>query len=232
MTTVGDALADFSGASLKTTHSHLLGAPGDAHSGDQLIQSESTAKTNILIVLPVFTDSGLGVYGKALLAARAPELLVAGQLNITDSTGAMGQIHLFDLSSSSSSSSSSQISDAWRMNVLVIGQGKSDDVRDKGFCGFVGSALDSGLRGRYDHIVIAVADFTGGPVNGQMIGAVARCRLAFSIIEDHSELVVRRMTLIVHPDQLASLCRGIEIAGPLCSSCSHPSGGRLNLIRQ
>jgi hypothetical protein len=227
MTTLGDAMCDFSAASLKATHSHLLGCNSqpctrNTTGGNNL--PEASTNSSLLVVLPVFSDTDLGAYGAALLASRAPQMLLNGKLDIAGFHGSWGQIHLLDLSSDPEPS-------ARRMNVLFVGQGNRSDSNNKGFCGLVGSALDSGLRGHYDHIVIATSDFTGAPINGQLIGAVARCRLAVTIVEDQADLIVRRMTLIVHPEQLSPLCRGIEIAGPLCSNCDHPRAGTLKIPR-
>jgi hypothetical protein len=116
------------------------------------------------------------------------------------------------------------------MDIVLIGQASRIDYDEKNLCGFVASAIDTGMGGHYDHVVLPVADLTGAPINGQSIGAIARCRLAVAVVEDHADQVVKHLTLVVHPDQVASLCRGIDIAGPLCFTCDHPCAGVLKTL--
>jgi len=214
MTTLSAAFNGLSSSFFQTSHAHLLGATNGSDSG-----VDSNGK--ILIVVPVFGDTGLGDYAMALLGARAPQLLQGRKLRLSHFQGSYGQVHLLDFSCENDS-------DSANLSILLVGQGEKAGSDNMHFCGLVGTGLDNCLTGHYRQLVIAIADFTNSAVDGRLIGAVARCRLATSIVEDKSEQTLRRMTLIAHDSQVEGLCHGISIAGPLCSSCSHPHAGWLN----
>lgn len=226
MTTLPQALSDFSTPALNQSKSHLLGS----HS---VTDNSSDAKPSILVVLPVFADTGLGTYGSALLAARAPEVLKDGKLSIPDFQGASAQTHLIDLPASPSvdvQTSDNQTSEP-SVHILLVGLGDRSAIETKGMCGLVGSALDGAVSGLHNHLVIAVSDFNSAPNSGQQIAALTRCRLTVALLEEQAALVLSHLTLIVESEQVPAICRGVDIAGPLCSSCSHPRTAVINLSR-
>lgn len=226
MTTLPQALSDFSTPALDQSKSHLLGS----HS---VTDNSSDAKPSILVVLPVFADTGLGTYGSALLAARAQEVLKDGKLSIPDFQGASAQTHLIDLPASPSvdvQTGADQTSEP-TVHVLLVGLGDRSTVETKGMCALVGTALDGAVIGLHNHLVIAVSDFNTAPTSGQQIAALTRCRLTVALVEEQAALVLSRLTLIVESDQVSSICRGIDIAGPLCGSCSHPRTAVINISR-
>ena len=101
MIKLADATGDFSAASMDCQHRHLLGLenpPETLPSAEQGKPTPVSAKTNVLIALPVFTDCGLGSYGRALLANRAPQMLQGNKIDLPGFDGSYGQIHLIDLS--------------------------------------------------------------------------------------------------------------------------------------
>jgi hypothetical protein len=219
MTTLPQALSDFSTPALDQGKAHLLGST-----------PVETGTHSILVVLPVFSDTGLGSYGSALLAARAPELLKDGKLNIADFEGASAQTHLIDLPPSPSASNGSDTSvNEPTAHVLLVGLGSRSASETKGLCAVVGSALDGAVSGLHNHLVIAVSDYNSDPSSGQQIAALTRCRLAVALVEEKAALVLSRLTLVVESEQVPAICRGVEIAGPLCSSCSHPRTAIVNL---
>jgi len=214
MTTLSDALNGLCSNFFQTRHSHLLGTETDC-------SSVAAGSGKVLVVVPVFEDTGLGDYAMALLGARAPQLLQGRKPGLIHFQGSYGQVHLLDFSCENDSESAN-------LSVLFVGQGEKAGADKMHFCGLVGTGLDNSLTGHYSQLVIDIADFTDGAVDGRLIGAVARCRLATSIVEEKAEQTLRRMTLIAHDNQVEGLCHGISIAGPLCSSCSHPHAGWLN----
>ncbi|MBS1994642.1 MAG: hypothetical protein JSS83_29220 [Cyanobacteria bacterium SZAS LIN-3] len=222
MTTLADACSDFSAAHLHESKAHLLGTPAPAAETEP---ANVPFSSSTLVVLPAFEDTGLGTYGSQLAAARIPAVLKDGKLEIGAFHGQYGQTHLVVMASDDNPAGE-------RMNVLFIGLGKRAECAEKSVCGLVGTALESAVSGLYEHVVIAMSDFTGATVNGRQIGAVSRCRLAQSIIEDQSDRVLQRMTLIVQAEQVPALCQGIDITGPLCSSCDHPHAGMMILPRK
>ena len=221
MTTLPQALSDFSTSSLSHSKSQLLGSTTTK-------PVCSDAKPSILVVLPVFSDTGLGTYGSALLAARAPEVLKDGQLSIADFQGASAQTHLIDLLSTPSIDNQTIET---TVHVLLVGLGNRSAVETKVMCAVVGSALDGAVSGLHNHLVIAVSDFSSAPNSGQQIAALTRCRLTVALVEEQAALVLSRLTLIVESEQVPAICRGVDIAGPLCSSCSHPRTAMINLSR-
>jgi len=148
-------------------------------------------------------------------------VLLGRKLDLPHFQGGYGQVHLLDFSCENDSQSAN-------LGVLLVGQGEKAGADKMHFCGLVGTGLDTCLTGKYSQIVIAIADFTDTAVDGRLIGAVARCRLATSIVEEKVALTLRRMTLISHDNQVAELCHGIAVSGPLCAGCSHPHAGWLH----
>ncbi len=232
MTTLPQALSDFSTPALDQSKSHLLGS----HS---VTDNSSDAKPSILVVLPVFADTGLGTYGSALLAARAPEVLKDGKLSIPDFQGASAQTHLIDLPASPSvddqtndaKTSAAQDAIEPTLHILLVGLGDRTTIETKGMCGLVGSALDGAVSGLHNHLVIAASDFNSAPNIGQQIAALTRCRLTVALLEEQAALVLSHLTLIVESEQVPAICRGVDIAGPLCGSCSHPRTAIINISR-
>src|SRR3990167_6681252 len=138
MTTLPQALSDFSTSSLSHSKSQLLGSTTTK-------PVCSDAKPSILVVLPVFSDTGLGTYGSALLAARAPEVLKDGQLSIADFQGASAQTHLIDLLAAPDKKATAASDDhttETTVHVLLVGLGNRSSVETKVMCAVVGSALD------------------------------------------------------------------------------------------
>lgn len=232
MTTLPQALSDFSTPALDQSKSNLLGSHSESNSSND-------AQPSILVVLPVFADTGLGTYGSALLAARAPEALKDGKLSIPDFQGASAQTHLIDLPASRSSAdqpndaktSAAQDAIEPTVHILLVGLGDRSAIETKGMCGLVGSALDGAVSGLHNHLVIAVSDFNSAPGTGQQIAALTRCRLTVALLEEQAALVLSHLTLIVESEQVPAICRGVAIAGPLCGSCSHPRTAIINLSR-
>ncbi|MFA7340087.1 MAG: hypothetical protein WC028_25130 [Candidatus Obscuribacterales bacterium] len=227
MTTLPQALSDFSTSALDHSKSHLLGSQSESN-------NSSDAKPSILVVLPVFSDTGLGTYGSALLAARAPEVLKDGKLTIPDFQGSSAQTHLIDLLGTPAKEATAASDDQTReptVHVLLVGLGNRSSVETKVMCAVVGSALDGAVSGLHNHLVIAVSDFSSAPNSGQQIAALTRCRLTVALVEEQAALVLSRLTLIVESEQVPAICRGVAIAGPLCSSCSHPRTAIINLSR-
>lgn len=172
----------------------------------------------VLVALPVFQDSGLGAYGLGLLKARAPQRLKDGKL---DTSFAFGQTEFIELPAQGGR----------RINVLLVGLGALSDCDKKGLCGLVGTAVDSAVSGLYSHLVIALGDLTGARLYGQQLGAVTRCRLSITMVEDDSDAVLSEMTLVVRQEQVDALCQGIDIPAPICASCNHPRAGVIKLER-
>lgn len=211
----------------KTTN--LLGpgphiAKESAHGTLAAIHSDES----LLIVLPLFEDSGLADFGQALLQTYKPELLTAtaGGRTILDGNGQAFSGHY-----ATTMSVSLPAQDGQRTTALIIGLGKRQDCAKKGLCALLGTAIDSALSGLYNHLVVALADFNETAVQGREIGSVSRCRLSLAIVEDNAQLVLNEMTLLVKQDQVSALCQGIDVAAPLCTSCSHPHSGFIKLVR-
>lgn len=226
-----DALTSIKAIAASCGQTHLLGPEPDSKRAPVVIEA-SMAKVkrdeSVLLVLPSFQDTGLGVYGRDVLGALSPANLseeVAGVVKPR-----FGD-QIFDGEFASTQVLNLAPLDGQRLSVLVIGLGKRDDCTKKGLCGLIGTAVDSAVSGLYSHLVVAISDFTGAPIYGQQLGAVSRCRLSIAVVEDAADLVLSEMTLVVNVDQVAGLCQGIDIAGPLCSHCNHPRAGTIKLAR-
>jgi hypothetical protein len=202
---------DFSAAHLNQTKVHLL--------GPQAPFSNST-----LVVLPVFSDIGLGSYGAKLAADRLTAVLKNHKLAIKSFQAEYGQTHLVVMAPDANPH-------GVRMNVLFIGMGPQYEGAYKSVCALVGTALESAVSGNYEHVVLALSDFSGDVVTGRQIGAFSRCRVAQAIVENQVDCVLKRITLVAQNEQIATLCQGIDISGPLCASCDHPHAGTITLPR-
>ncbi|MBU6451880.1 MAG: hypothetical protein KGS72_08900 [Cyanobacteria bacterium REEB67] len=211
LTTLTDACSDFSAAHLNQSKLHLL--------GPQAPFSDST-----LVVLPVFSDTGLGSYGAKLTADRLTALLKNHKLDIPSFQGEYGQTHLVVMAPDANPH-------GVRMNVLFIGIGPQYEGGYKSVCALVGTALESAVSGNYEHVVLALSDFDSTIVSGRQIGAFSRCRVAQAIVENQIDCVLKRITLIAQSEQITSLCQGIDISGPLCAACDHPFAGAIVLPR-
>lgn len=174
-----------------------------------LAQAEALTLGSTLVVLPVFSDTGLGSFGLALIQTQAPQLLDNGSLTIAPETGKTALVQLYS-------------PDAPLGNILLIGLGTESLCQRTGLCGLVGSAIDQAVAGGYTHLVVALADFSETHLDGRQIGAVARCRLSVAVVEDEVDRTLNEMTLVVKPQQVETICQGIEVPGMLCASCSHP----------
>lgn len=208
---------------------NLLG-PGrtDAHVGAGGVIKPVRKDESILVVLPVYADLGLAEFGKALLRSLLPNSLVETAGGVT-ARGADGLAFPGTFGSTMSVALPEQ--NGQRTTALLIGLGSHSDCGRKGLCGLLGTSLDSALSGLYSHLVIALSDFTDTAVHGREIGSVSRCRLSLAIVEDDAQLVLSEMSLLVKPNQVAALCEGIDVAGPLCSHCNHPRTGTIKLKR-
>ena len=176
-----------------------------------LAEAETYLLAHSLVVLPVFSDCGAGEFGQALLAARAPQLFHDGKLNCQSE---FGQSTLVVTSDSGKPE-----------HILLIGLGSRANCSRSALCGLVGSAIDKAVFGGYNHLVVALADFSGASIDGRQLGAVARCRLSVAVVEEHIDRKLEELTLVVRTDQVEAICSGIEVPGLLCSSCSHPLAG-------
>ncbi len=225
-----DAMKSIKAIAASVGETHLLGPQPDSQKAPVVTGSMAKVKRDesVLLVLPSFQDTGLGVYGRGVLTALSPANLsevkdgvVKPKFDDQVFDGAFASTHALTLAPI----------DGQRLSVLVIGLGKRDDCSKKGLCGLIGTAVDSAVSGLYSLLVVAISDFTGAPIYGQQLGAVSRCRLSIAVVEDAADLVLSEMTLVVNVDQVAGLCQGIDIAGPLCSHCNHPRAGTIKLGR-
>lgn len=225
-----DALTTLAGLTADTTTATNLLGPGP-HVSEKCARGILHPVRNdesLLVVLPVFQDSGLAPFGKALLTATQPERLVQTTSGLTalDEHGKS-----FSGSYGCTMSLSLPEQNGQRSTALLIGLGNRSDCSKKGLCALLGTSIDSALSGLYNHLVIALADFTETAVLGREIGSVSRCRLSLAIVEDNAQLVLTEMSLLVKQEQVAALCQGIDVAAPLCINCNHPRSGTIKLVR-
>lgn len=218
-TFTGNADAHLTAVADSKIQQHLIGPDAPAHTPSHIqggTIKQDKRDVGILVALPAFSDTGLGEFGLSLFTARAPRRLKDGKL---DTHFDFGQTEFVELPAV----------DGRRVNVLLVGLGELSECNKKGLCGLVGTAVDSAVSGLYSHLVIAASDLTGAHLYGQQLGAVARCRLSITVVEDDTDTVLSEMTIVVKEEQVAALCEGIDIPAPICASCNHPRAGIIKL---
>lgn len=192
--------------------------------GNQTTYSNTHTDESLLVVLPVFTNTGLGSFGRSIVQAflpqyYRPEPVATLHVDGGDFIAHPGQVQFVQL----------PVQNARRVNILLVGMGSNIDTFRKNICGLIGTAIDSAVSGQYAQLVVALSDLTGTQMMGQQIAATVRCRLSTAIVEDHVDKVLRQLTLVAHSDQVDGICHGIDIQGPLCSNCTHPRAASVHL---
>ncbi len=208
-----ESLCSLAGASTQT---HLL--------GNQTTNTDAHTDESVLVVLPVFTNTGLGAFGRSICQAFLPQSYRAEPVATVHVDGAdfiahPGQVQFVQL----------PVQNNRRVNILLVGMGTNVETFRKNICGLIGTAIDSAVSGQYAQLVVALSDLTGAQLAGQQIAATARCRLSMAIVEDHVDKVLRQLTLVANSDQTDAICHGIDVQGPLCSNCTHPRAASVRL---
>lgn len=208
-----ESLCSLAAASAQT---HLL--------GNHTTNTDAHNEESVLVVLPVFTNTGLGAFGRSLCQAflpqcYRPEPVATLHVDGGDFIAHPGQVQFVQL----------PVPNARRVNLLLVGMGSNIETFRKNICGLIGTAIDSAVSGQYAQLVVALSDLTGAQLAGQQIAATVRCRLSTAIVEDNVDKVLRQLTLVANSDQVDDICHGIDIQGPLCSNCTHPRAASVRL---
>lgn len=214
-----------SGANAAESLCSLASAAAQTHLlGNQTSGSSDQAEQSVLVVLPVFTNTGLGAFGRSLCQAflpqcYRPEPVATLHIDGCDFIAHPGQVQFVQL----------PVPNARRVHLLLVGMGTNIETFRKNICGLIGTAIDSAVSGQYSQLVVALSDLTGAQLIGQQIAATVRCRLSTAIVEDHVDKVLAQLTLVANCDQVDGICHGIDIQGPLCSNCTHPRAASVRL---
>lgn len=208
-----ESLCSLAAASAQT---HLL--------GNHTTNTDAQTDESVLVVLPVFTNTGLGEFGRSICQSFLPhcyrsEPVATVHVDGGDFIAHPGQVQFVQL----------PVPNARRVNLLLVGMGSNIETFRKNVCGLIGTAIDSAVSGQYAQLVVALSDLTGAQLAGQQIAATVRCRLSTAIVEDNVDKVLRQLTLVANSDQVDGICHGIDIQGPLCSNCTHPRAASVRL---
>ena len=211
-----NAAESLCGLAAASAQTHLL--------GNQTTNTNAHTDESVLVVLPVFTNTGLGAFGRSICQAFLPpcypsEPVATLPVDGRDFIAHPGQVQFVQL----------PVPNARRVNVLLVGMGTNIETFRKNICGLIGTAIDSAVSGQYAQLVVALSDLTGAQLPGQQIAATVRCRLSTAIVEDKVDKVLRQLTLVANSDQVDGICHGIDIQGPLCSNCTHPRAASVRL---